>query len=115
MAKESAPRSDRAKGGVSNGVRTVYMTKFEPTYDNAQLDRYEEMGYSVTEEARRYKMTCRQEDFLRREKEYQDLGIAQAERVNRHRDSEGQDNSREQTISSVSRVPMTADAILAEA
>lgn len=112
MARETAPRADRAKGGVQNGVRTVYMTKFEPTYDNAQLDRYEELGYAVTEEARRYKLTCRQEDFLRREREYQQRGIAQAERVSRQRDSEGLDNASEQTITTVTRVPMSVDAIL---
>ena len=113
MATEAPPRprTPKSKGG---DIRTIYMTKTSPELDYARLATYQQMGYDVAEEPWRYKITGSQAEFEKRQKAYQEKGIAQAERVNKTRDAEGLDTPREQTISTVTRVPMSADVLLGD-
>jgi hypothetical protein len=88
------------------------MTKTNPELDYPRLATYQQLGYTIKEEPWRYELTGSQAEFERRQKEYQTRGISQAERVSKTRDAEGIDTPREETISTITRVPMTADDIL---
>lgn len=114
MANEAPPKLRTRRSKADGDQRTIYMTKTSPELDCARLATYEEMGYDVKEEPWRYKLTGSQAAFERRQKSYQEKGVAQAERVSKARDAEGLDTPREQTISTVTRVPMTADDLLRE-
>lgn len=111
MATEAAPRG-KAKRGVISETRTVSMTKTAPEVDYARLETYQGMGYEVKEEPWRYVLTGSQAEYEKRQAFYQQQGIAQAERANVTRDAEGLDNDRERTISTSTRVAMTAEDLL---
>jgi len=115
MATEAPPKVGnrrRVKEAPVSETRTIYMTKTAPDLDYSRLATYQELGYDVVEEPWRYVITGSQAEYEKRQKAYQEKGVAQAERVSKSRDAEGIDNPREQTISTVTRVPMTAEDLL---
>jgi hypothetical protein len=113
MSTEAPPKFKRATSRQKfSDERVIYMTKTSPELDNPRLATYQQLGYAITEEPWRYKLTGSQAEFERRQKEYQQKGIAQAERVSKTKDSEGADSPREETISTITRVPMKAEDIL---